>query len=337
MSLTKLTDNLNIIQALPDKPTNTATELKQKFDEASNKIKTYINETLTGEIDTELGTINTSLGNKANTTDVNTSLSGKAPNNHTSSDTTYGIGTASEYGHCKVIQSTDASTATDGEALGAYQGYYLKRLINNKLSLSGGTLTGDLDIINAKLSMRGPIESSSSISAISMNADHISTDGGNINIGSDYSPSGNLYVNFGAIQNKHAYEYDTVTNAANMYITSNGWIRRTTNTSSKKYKTDIKELDEELNPNKLYNLDIKQFKYKNEYQPNENDKRYNKNLIGLIAEDVEKVYPIAVDYTEDGQVDNWNERYMIPAMLKLIQEQKKQIDNLEERISKMEV
>ena len=51
MSITKLTENLNIIQALPDSPTQGAQELKAKFDEASNIIKTYINEILTKEID----------------------------------------------------------------------------------------------------------------------------------------------------------------------------------------------------------------------------------------------------------------------------------------------
>ena len=146
----------------------------------------------------------------------------------------------------------------------------------------------------------------------------------------------NLYVNDHPIRAKYIYDRDTVTNSPNMYITSNGWIRRTTNTSSERYKTDIKDLEEELNPNKLYDLNIKQFRYKNEYQPNENDKRYNKNLIGFIAEDVERVYPIAVDYTEDGQVDNWNERYIIPAMLKLIQDQKKEIDELKNRVSALE-
>lgn len=55
MALTKLTTNLNNIQALHDKPNTadglTADQLKAKFDKAGNDIKTYINETLTEEID----------------------------------------------------------------------------------------------------------------------------------------------------------------------------------------------------------------------------------------------------------------------------------------------
>ena len=99
------------------------------------------------------------------------------------------------------------------------------------------------------------------------------------------------------VQSTHIYNYDTVTNAANMYINSKGYFRRTTNTSSKRYKTNIKNLsNENLNPERLYDLQVKQFKYKEEYQPSEKDCRYNNDLIGFIAEDVEKVYPIAVDY-----------------------------------------
>lgn len=90
MSLTKLTDNLNIIQALPDKPVDTATVLKQKFDLSGNKIKEYINEKLTEDIDTELETkanssdvykkteIDTLLEAKANSSDVSNNYKQKS-------------------------------------------------------------------------------------------------------------------------------------------------------------------------------------------------------------------------------------------------------------------
>lgn len=55
MALTKLTSDLNIIQALDDEPNDvgglSAAQLKAKFDEAANAIKTYINNTLTSELD----------------------------------------------------------------------------------------------------------------------------------------------------------------------------------------------------------------------------------------------------------------------------------------------
>lgn len=51
MSLTKLEENLNIIENLPDSPNLEPSELKRKFDQGSGLIKKYINETLTKEID----------------------------------------------------------------------------------------------------------------------------------------------------------------------------------------------------------------------------------------------------------------------------------------------
>ncbi len=51
MALTKLEDNLNIIENLSDSPTLESDELKRKFDEGSLVIKKYINEVLTKEVD----------------------------------------------------------------------------------------------------------------------------------------------------------------------------------------------------------------------------------------------------------------------------------------------
>lgn len=55
MALTKLTANVNNIQALSDKPNEidglTSAELKAKFDKAGADIKAYINEVLTEELD----------------------------------------------------------------------------------------------------------------------------------------------------------------------------------------------------------------------------------------------------------------------------------------------
>lgn len=52
MSLPTLNENLNIHQSLPDQPPLSASELKQKFDEAPNLIKEYLNGTLLPQIDT---------------------------------------------------------------------------------------------------------------------------------------------------------------------------------------------------------------------------------------------------------------------------------------------
>lgn len=54
MELPQLTDNLNTIQSLADKPAIEADELKRLFDLNSNTIKTYINATLLPQLNTVL-------------------------------------------------------------------------------------------------------------------------------------------------------------------------------------------------------------------------------------------------------------------------------------------
>lgn len=61
MALTKFTVDVNNIQALSDRPNEidglTSAELKERFDKAGSDIKTFINETLTEEVDEALETI----------------------------------------------------------------------------------------------------------------------------------------------------------------------------------------------------------------------------------------------------------------------------------------
>lgn len=150
-----------------------------------------------------------------------------------------------------------------------------------------------------------------------------------------------LILTENSIECPYIYANPGGTYEPNMYIRGDGTIIRTTTTSSKRYKKDIQDLtNTELNPQKLYELKVKQFKYRPEFLKEKNDNRYNKDLIGFVAEEVEKVYPVAVDYITDKNgnkvVDNWNVRYMIPAMLKLIQEQHKEMQELSTKVEELE-
>lgn len=134
----------------------------------------------------------------------------------------------------------------------------------------------------------------------------------------------------------------TVSAATNCNISANGLIQKTSNTSSKRFKDNITaDLCDELNPHHLYDIEVIQFKYKKDYFTNTEDSRYRKDLIGFIAEDIHEKYPIAADYhideeTNEVVVDAWNPQYMIPPMLKLIQEQKAELDAKEKRINELE-
>lgn len=108
----------------------------------------------------------------------------------------------------------------------------------------------------------------------------------------------------------------------------------TTTSSSERYKENITdELDDDLNPEKLYDLPVKQYNYKPEYSDIE---LAAGTQIGIIAEDVEKYYPNALIRNTEGEAESWQDRIMIPAMLKLIQQQKKEIDELNKRLTEVE-
>lgn len=119
---------------------------------------------------------------------------------------------------------------------------------------------------------------------------------------------------------------------APVYVDGDGRLQCTT--SSARYKKDIStEFNEDLDPHKLYDLPVKQYQYKDEHK----DKQLVAGMqVGLIAEDVDKYFPNACQYNDDGEPESWRERIIVPAMLKLIQEQKAEIDELRARLDKIE-
>lgn len=89
--------------------------------------------------------IQTQLNGKATTTQVNA----KAPTNHASTATTYGVGTINNYGHLKIANnlSTSSFDANAPVALSAYQG----KLLNDKITTLTNkvptfSITGDASV-----------------------------------------------------------------------------------------------------------------------------------------------------------------------------------------------
>lgn len=122
----------------------------------------------------------------------------------------------------------------------------------------------------------------------------------------------------------------TYSSAANMHITANGVFGRSTS-SSERYKEDITIADLDCFTG-LYNLPIKKYKYKQGYLCGD-DERCGQYLYGFIAEDVENIFPCAVEHitNENGETipEMWNSNIIIPALLKLIQDLNNRITTLE--------
>lgn len=140
--------------------------------------------------------------------------------------------------------------------------------------------------------------------------------------------TGKIYAEKLNLSNPTAAQSST----ANLRISDAGNICKiTSGGSSKRYKHDItKNINEEMDPKKLYDIDVVQFVFNDDYI-DKNDQRARTPVIGMIAEDVREKYPIACDVNEDGTAETWSERFIIPPMLALIQEQNERIKRLEAR------
>jgi hypothetical protein len=134
---------------------------------------------------------------------------------------------------------------------------------------------------------------------------------------------------FTASNAAYIQDSSTTANASNARIdVGDGRLRRST-ASSGRFKEQITDIANvaELNPNKLLDLPVRAFKFKADYL-DPADNRAGVLVPGLIAEEVAQFYPAAADST-NGVIENWNERFIIPGLLALIQNQEKRIKQLE--------
>ena len=140
------------------------------------------------------------------------------------------------------------------------------------------------------------------------------------------------------VNNLKLTTYKTVTESPDLYIDGtyydgnySGYVCKSSS-SSRRYKTNITKVDEELNTDALYNLPVKSYTYKENYL-SETDRNCGKRMIGFIAEDVDKIYPKACQYDEEGKPEMWNSKILIPAMLDLIQKQHVEIEKIKEKLN----
>ena len=102
--------------------------------------------------------------------------------------------------------------------------------------------------------------------------------------------------------------------------------------SSKRYKDIGNDISEQEIEN-WYNIKPTRAKYKEGYlvKGDENEGRY---IPMFIVENVEAFFPEATRH-QNGLVEDWNERIMIPAMFAMLKAQKKKIDQQEKLINKL--
>lgn len=123
-----------------------------------------------------------------------------------------------------------------------------------------------------------------------------------------------LFLEAGNTVSSHTIYDLTSAVSSNMYIyydgeNSNWPILRAT--SAKKYKDNIKDL--ELDSSLIHNLRPVSFNSKCEHD----DK--NRRFIGLIADEIEKIYPEIIIYNEEKEAESYDSQMLMTLMLKEIQ------------------
>lgn len=158
-----------------------------------------------------------------------------------------------------------------------------------------------------------------SLGPIATGTGNISTAGGAVSVGGLTSlfSDGSIFAN----------TLGTTTGTPNIRQAS-GYLRFTSS-SSERYKNSIVDIKtvNSLDPYKLLEIPVRAFKYNSGYIP-DTDQRFDTLIPGLIAEEVEEFYPIAVDYNED-KPETWAPNYIIPGMLVLIKDLSDRLDALE--------
>jgi len=195
--------------------------------------------------------------------------------------------------------------------------------INAASGTTGITLSngGNISMNGGALNMAtGNISSAGTVGASTITSSGTITATGNIVANGD--------VNLGASSELRVpFAYNTTTsNSANVFITSTGQFRRSS--SSIRYKENIVDISHvpELDPKKLLAIPVRAFMYK-QGSIEAGDDREATLVPGLIAEEVDAIYPLAAEYS-DGRVENINDRAILVNLLALVQDLYKEIATL---------
>ena len=122
-----------------------------------------------------------------------------------------------------------------------------------------------------------------------------------------------------------------VTSGGHMVFASDGSSVAYLSSSSKRYKEHVSNMTIE-EAEKILSIPVVWFKYKEGYL-DPADWLSGKKIPGFYAEDIYDIFPEATQLNGAGEPEDWNFRVMIPAMMKVIQNQNERINTLEDTVN----
>ena len=243
----------------------------------------------------------------------------------------------------KNVDITGKVTATSGEFTGAVHassGEFTGSITATSGSFVTRSSDTNISIANGTITMRNGTTSGGTIGYYA----------GNSGFKLDTISNGKLFIASPAINNQSVYIANNTTNhvysmriakqLSNPGTGSSLFVRidsatyemfATTSTSSKRFKKDISVIEEsEHYFDGLLTIQPKHYTYT---ILDETDQNYERSLPGLIAEDINDLFPIACIKNKAGEIENWDDRMVLVGTLSLLQRLYKRVDILERKLA----
>lgn len=226
------------------------------------------------------------------------------------------------------IQNNLSSDSTT-DSLSAAQGKKLKNLIDEKTDIHnlnyGIKFSSSSMDSNASQNTLYPAKYENGAYSKSTGVSTYANRNNTIHIGTSSNMFGDICL-AGGITSLGVYNVTTTTNLP-VSVTSQGYVRRYKSGSSLMIKNHIYKIGYD-EAKELLNTNVYSFRYNDDGQPANGKEHAAIDRYGFVLEDMEKTFPMAVEYDENGLPAAWCVQIIVPTILEIVKHQQSEISSL---------
>lgn len=226
------------------------------------------------------------------------------------------------------IQDNLSSNSTT-DSLSAAQGKRLKNLIDEKTDIHN--LNYGIKFSSSSMDSNGsqntlyPAKYENGAYSKTTGVSTYANRNNTIHIGTSSNMFGDIYL-AGGITSLGVYNLTTTTNLP-VSVTSQGYLRRYKSGSSLMIKNHIYKIGYD-EAKELLNTNVYSFRYNDDGQPANGKEHAAIDRYGFVLEDMEKTFPMAVEYDENGLPAAWCVQIIVPTILEIVKHQQSEISSL---------
>ena len=229
------------------------------------------------------------------------------------------------------IQNNLSSDSTT-DSLSAAQGKRLKGLVDGKAPMNAiHNLNYGIAIPTSDMNSNGaqntiyPAKYENGAYSKTTGVNTYANRNNTVSIGTSANMFGGIYL-AGGITSLGVYNLTTTTNLP-VSVTSQGYLRRYKSGSSLMIKNHIYKIGYD-EAKELLNTNVYSFRYNDDGQPANGKEHAAIDRYGFVLEDMEKTFPMAVEYDEDGLPAAWCVQIIVPTILEIVKHQQTEISTL---------